>query len=145
MFSTYIGKFLLGFLYWLGITYPLGDILLRCFQSTEPAMIKVGVVWFFNYNILFPSLVYLWTPKYLQYPVEIYISSLPLPTLCISRYNILTNLEHSKLFNSAPNGSGFLDINDQCGRSLLGIVQGLWHSSTHNLYFPPPMKSSCNS
>ena len=51
---------------------------------------------------------------------DVFVASFP---SCISRYNIFPNLEHTSSFNSAPNGSVFLDIKNYFGRSLLGVVQ----------------------
>ena len=47
----------------------------------------------------------------------VFISYFP---FCISGYNIVTNLEHAKFFNSVPNGSRLLNTNEYCYSSPLG-------------------------
>ena len=75
------------------------------------------------------------------------ISFLP---FCVSRNNIYPNLDHAAFFNSIPNGSCFLNINNYCVVSPLGVIRNhmppINYSATfsapeeiflHNLLKPP--------
>ena len=51
---------------------------------------------------------------------------------------IYTNREHAILFNSTPNDYIFLNINEQCVRSLLGVVQNNMELITSSAIFSTP-------
>ena len=109
--------------HWPATIYSLYIWIIWYFNSAEPDMIK---------KVAFDEI---WPQSLLAFMIIFMQAAVPLTScwdynvfivsilFCVSRYIIVTSIEHTVFFNYVPNGSIFLNINDCCGRSPWAVVQ----------------------